>query len=293
VRYYFKIGNRDIMFLDSPCVSAARTAITLIYRRDNPVAGKRALPFTCDKLVFAELKCFNTDSPADRAFLTACKFAVVCMARVSEYLPGKPGVEHWLRSDDVSFSVQDGRIIPSWKINTFPWVQIRSVIFLIRTAKNDIEGEGHRFEYYSKAPSPVRAFDLVFDMYSWVVQARPEMGEPFLMFQGRPGVKKFLLSYNAFSRGVKKVARAMGLDPVRFRPHSLRIGGASMLAAAGVPDYVIQKQGRWKSLAFLEYIRLGKKTFEMALSAMLDPSLLTVSDIERMHPGAYWREGGT
>ena len=44
----------------------------------------------------------------------------------------------------------------------------------------------------------------------------------------------------------------MGLDPDRYRTHSLRIGGASMMAAADRPDYEIQKQGRWKSLAFLE-----------------------------------------
>ena len=65
-----------------------------------------------------------------------------------------------------------------------------------------------------------------------------------------------------------------------------------MLAAAGVPDYVIQKQGRWKSLAFLEYIRLGKKSFDMALSAMVNPRLLTSGDVGRWHAGVSGREGG-
>jgi hypothetical protein len=65
-----------------------------------------------------------------------------------------------------------------------------------------------------------------------------------------------------------------------------------MLAAAGVPDYVIQKQGRWKSLAFLEYIRLGKQSFDVALSAMVNPRLLTSGDVGRWHAGADMREGG-
>ena len=39
--------------------------------------------------------------------------------------------------------------------------------------------------------------------------------------------------------------------------HSFRIGGASALAAAGVPDYIIQAMGRWTSDSFLRYVRLS------------------------------------
>jgi hypothetical protein len=78
----------------------------------------------------------------------------------------------------------------------------------------------------------------------------------------------------------------MGLDPDRYRTHSLRIGGASMMAAAGRPDYEIQKHRRWKSLAFLEYIRLGRATFKSALDAICNLTLLTIEDVGRMHAGA-------
>ena len=37
--------------------------------------------------------------------------------------------------------------------------------------------------------------------------------------------------------------------------HSFRIGGATALAQAGVPDYIIQIIGRWSSDSFLRYIR--------------------------------------
>ena len=73
----------------------------------------------------------------------------------------------------------------------------------------------------------------------------------------------------------------MGLDPTKFRTHSLRIGGASMLAAAGVPDYVIQTQGRWKSLAFLEYIRVAKRSFDATLAAICNTDGLTVCDVKQ------------
>jgi len=38
--------------------------------------------------------------------------------------------------------------------------------------------------------------------------------------------------------------------------HSFRIGGASALAAAGIPDFEIRILGRWSSDSFLRYIRL-------------------------------------
>lgn len=37
--------------------------------------------------------------------------------------------------------------------------------------------------------------------------------------------------------------------------HSFRIGGATLLAAAGVPEHVIKLAGRWQSNAFLVYVR--------------------------------------
>jgi hypothetical protein len=150
-----------------------------------------------------------------------------------------------------------------------------------------MEDEGHRFEYLSQCSSSTRAFDIVEDMYSWACRAELKKGQPFFSYRS-----EWTLSYEVLSKAIKKVATCMGLDGRRYRPHSLRIGGASMLAAAGLPDYVIQKQGRWKSLAFLEYIRLGKRSFDMALEAMVNPMLLTVGDVGRWHAGVDWREGG-
>ena len=287
VRFHLKVANQDIAFLSSPSVSAARTAITLIYRRDNPVAGRRALPFTCDMLVFAKAKAFNTGSPLHECIVCCMEAGTVVMARVSELIPGKPQVDHWLRAEDVSFRLHDGRVVPSWAIQGIAWSEVCSVIIRIRSGKNDTAGEGHVFEYFTAALGEIRAFDIVQDLYSWAIRARLQKGKPFFSYR-----EESTLSYDVLSAAIKKVASCMGLDPTKFRPHSLRIGGASMLAAAGLPDYVIQKQGRWKSLAFLTYIRLGKRTFTMALDAMVNPTLLTASEVGRYDPGSDWREGG-
>ena len=44
---------------------------------------------------------------------------------------------------------------------------------------------------------------------------------------------------------------------VNMNTHSFHMGGATALAAAGVPNSVIQIIGRWPRACFLRYIRLS------------------------------------
>ena len=46
---------------------------------------------------------------------------------------------------------------------------------------------------------------------------------------------------------------------INLNTHSLRIGGATLLSLAGVPDSIIKKMGRWKSDCFKKYIRMSKQ----------------------------------
>ena len=283
VRYYFKLHNLDISFLESPWISAARTGINLIYRATHPIAGRKALPFVCAMIMHAQSVTFNTGSAKDMVINTAFKIASVCMMRVSEYLPGAEGVAHWLRSEDVGFRLWDNRIIPSWRAYLHKWKEVQSVLINVRGGKNDIEREGHIFEFAAVATNSERAYDIPYDCFQWAILAQPLLGHPFLSYKG-----EWVLKYHTLSAAVKKVAVEMGFDPSKFRTHSLRIGGASMLAAANVPDYVIQVQGRWKSLAFLEYIRIAKRSFDSALAAIVNIDGLSICDVKRMSATADW-----
>lgn len=55
------------------------------------------------------------------------------------------------------------------------------------------------------------------------------------------------ISYPAAYKAFKNLFAFAGLDPSKFALHSPRVGGATDAFNAGVPAYVIDRQGRWKS----------------------------------------------
>ena len=64
-----------------------------------------------------------------------------------------------------------------------------------------------------------------------------------------------------------------GRDPMRFALHSGRIEGGTRLAAQGLSDLQIQRAGRWKSRAFMTYVREAGEGAE-AVSTTLAPGLM-------------------
>jgi hypothetical protein len=86
--------------------------------------------------------------------------------------------------------------------------------------------------------------------------------------------------YNQRLRGV---AIKHGLDPDRVHSHSVRIGGATLLAAAGVPDYVIMAMGGWASAVYLQYIRPSLQLYAAAQVALANATFLSADSIRAVH----------
>ena len=55
------------------------------------------------------------------------------------------------------------------------------------------------------------------------------------------------LSYTRVRELLREKLVQLGLDPSEFGVHSLRAGGATAAANAGVPDRLFKRHGRWRS----------------------------------------------
>jgi hypothetical protein len=148
---------------------------------------------------------------------------------------------------------------------------------------NDKYGLGHRFCFNRvDNPLPNQVFDIALILFEWAQLAKPKNNDPFFSWNNG----SITLSSNDINLSIKSIARHFGLNDKKFSSKSLRIGGASVLAAANVPDYIIQTMGRWKSLVFLQYIRLSTAALNKAVTIMSDISTFTSIDLTHMSASA-------
>ena len=86
-------------------------------------------------------------------------------------------------------------------------------------------------------------------LLAYLAQRGCRPGPLFLCQNGSP------LSRHRLMRHVRVVLDLHGIDSSNFTGHSFRIGAATTAALAGLEDSSIQALGRWRSAAFLRYIR--------------------------------------
>ena len=84
------------------------------------------------------------------------------------------------------------------------------------------------------------------------------------------------LSYAFMLRTIKELMLAIGEQPEHFGTHSLRIGGATALFAAGANETVIRTMGRWSSDLHRLYVRA---CFEQCCEWTRKAGSTTVSDL--------------
>ena len=70
------------------------------------------------------------------------------------------------------------------------------------------------------------------------------------------------VSYAYVAEKLKSLVMYLGLDPLRYKPHSFRIDTASVALAEGHSEDAICRFGRWDSHAVRKYIRIPSLTLK-------------------------------
>lgn len=97
--------------------------------------------------------------------------------------------------------------------------------------------------------SATHSLDCPVDALQAYLLKRPSLPGPLFLYNYQP------VQRNSFMLTLTKCLRYLNLDPTHYNVHSFRIGRTTDMAEQHLPHNVIQRIGRWKSNAFLKYIR--------------------------------------
>ena len=83
-----------------------------------------------------------------------------------------------------------------------------------------------------------------------------------------------LVSRKSMDSMIQDIVVYLGMDPSLYSPHSLRYGGATMLASAGISIFLIEYHGGWveNSKALRGYLQIGDGASEMDISLVMSQS---------------------
>jgi hypothetical protein len=139
------------------------------------------------------------------------------------------------------------------------WAHKDAVINL-RSSKHDYfdRGEAVRLHSTKFVTSPVHWLRR-----AWALAPNKSLDAP--MFQNLDGSP---ISYQQLQTFLERLAAAVGLAPAGVSSRSLRIGGATTLAALKFPVYTLKAMGRWKSLSYQLYTQLTEGATQCAFDQM-------------------------
>ena len=283
-RFYLASLDVDTSYLDlSPVIRRVRSGIWNSFRREQPLADTRTLPLSCDMFIHAMTNIFNSNDPRDACVITAIACARTVLLRASETVSCRDK-RHMLLSSDVMFDVElhgEAYCIFAHEVSHFSNAKVIGMDLTVKSAKNDEYGSGHKAPFIS-AISKQGGYDFVQMMFDWAVRAKLQLEDPYFSYRG-----EWVLTYDQFNKAHKTIAKALGFDQDRFSCKSSRIGGACALMCAGFPDSFIMLAGRWKSLAFLYYVRVSIDAYQAGLSALSNPRMFTMDDLRKLVPAKH------
>jgi hypothetical protein len=292
VRFFLLNMGVDVSEMDhSPVMKAVRSGMHKSWRAlpGNAKSERDTLPYSADMLVRARNELCHSATPerqtrVELAAATAIVFGFILLARVSEYIVTSSN--HYICGKHIVFLLRSGALIDASQAHLHSIDDVVEMQATIKDSKNDLDAMGHKFTYEKLPQGSSGLVCIVSEMFRCASVLCPASDSAFFAWRGDSSEKAWLLSEHYINNLLKRGAALFGFsDLKKFHSHSLRIGGASALAAAGAPSWVIQLTGRWKSLAFLTYIRLASTAFQRSFEMQTDGTTFTAAHIQQWNPG--------
>ena len=237
----------------------------------HPAGEAKKLAFTIELVQYTRAAVVETQIEKYKteifihAIQFALKFGIYFLLRKSEYLPGRSAgvLRKGLQWKNIRFFDKLGYQIP--------WVSVKfgaskSVEIIVPFSKTDPFGYG-RLVKHARVLGPNC---IVGGLEKWVSVVRVGVGASDKDYLFQYGKNIAILTDIDVAAVMKLIVVKLGWDASKISPHSLRYGGATMLAAAGFPQYVIASYGGWTedSKSLRKYIQLFGASVDKVSSVM-------------------------
>lgn len=215
-----------------------------IYHLMFPIDGSRKFAFTIELVLHlkAALNKFKpewllVDHLVEMLEL-AMEFGIYFLLRKSEYLPCGKAMPNGLQWKSIAFFDEEGNAI-AW--SSIRMKRIKTIQIKIKSSKTDQHGIG-RIRTHHRVEGD---HCIVKQVTRWAIRCRDQYDMDTEDFLFRKEGHEPFLKDSTVSKAMKYIVRSLGWNDRKVSPHSLRYGGATMLAAAGLPQYVIEYFGGW------------------------------------------------
>jgi hypothetical protein len=272
------IGSADVKLVLQGCEK--------VYLRMHPVAEVLKIAFGMDLALCSKstMKRMNTFKEAGaymelkqkRMFVVMC-VGIYFMLRKSEHISKKDGSPAGLKRNKITFLDYNNRPIPYHCVGKRGY-KAKKVCIPTDFSKTDYSGFGRRPWHTRQEEPEKKEVCIVQILEDWIATTRDRYGakEEDELYDV-PGIER-VTAYRLHQVMRDAVRSYTGDVPIGriATTHSLRYGGATMMAAAGFPQYLIAHYGGWRadSEALRRYIvpsdesiaRVSKYMTDMALA---------------------------
>jgi len=288
VRDGFRREHKDLAFFSDEGLKNMRRAMHLDWTAAHGSAHETAtLPFTLD-MVMKVSQAVDITIMKNHAMKLGTELQFLQLLRVSELLP--TASDHHVRGQDILFYFKtlngDIKHLYPHEVSDYILEDLLRVEITVRSAKNDLDGEGMKYTHARSVIGNDSTIDLATNMYKFALAAKPLFDEPFLTYVSKDGNRKWC-NYQDYNALIKKVARHCGFNDIHFSTHSLRRGGATLLALAGHPNHYIRGMMRSKSDSFMRYIHFAVGAMLQSQKSLLDSTIFTMADLLKTSPSIW------